>query len=126
MKYLKFVYLLFAALELLGGFMARNATADTLFERFGGRYIEPEAMGVFTGFSNALIAIAIISVFGFFVKERIAKLGLSLGFAFYNVMAAINCFNALIAKETYLVPGVLHTIFGVLFIMMAVLAYKDK
>ena len=126
MKFLKFVYLLFAALELLGGFLARNTTADTLFERFGGRYIEPEAMGVFSGFSNALITLAIISVFGFFLKERLAKLGLCVGFAFYNIMAAINCFNALIAKETYQIPGVLHTIFGVLFIIMAVLAYKDK
>lgn len=125
MKYLKYVYLLFAALELLGGILMRKATADTLAERFGGRFIEPEAMGIYTGFSNALITLAIISVFGFFLKERIAKIGLSVGFAFYNTMAAINCFGAIIARESYQIPGILHSIFGVLFVVMAVLAYKD-
>jgi len=126
MKYLRFTFLLFAFFELLGAIRTFNSTPDSINARFGGEYITPESMHFVFLFGAAILSLAIASVFGFFTKDRTARIGLCLAFICYNAFAAYACYKGLIITETFRVGLTVHSVLLVLFMFTIGDLIKNK
>lgn len=118
MKYLRFTFLLFAFFELLGAIRFFNSTPASINARFGGEFMTPESMHFVFLFGAALLSIAIAAVFGFFTKDRTARIGLSLAFICYNGFAAYACYKGLALTESFQLGLTIHSVLLVLFMMM--------
>lgn len=86
--------------------------------------MSPESMHFVFLFGAALLSIAIAAVFGFFTKDRIARIGLSLSFICYNALAAYACFRGLSITESFRVGLTVHSILLVLFVIMLSLLFR--
>lgn len=116
MKYLRFTFLLFAFFEILGAIRAFNSTPDSINARFGGAYMTPESMQFVILFGGAILSLAIAAIFGFFTKDRIARIGLSLAFICYNAVAAFACYKGLTITTSYKLGLTVHSVLLILFI----------
>ena len=77
----------------------------------------PESMHFVFLFGAALLSIAIAAVFGFFSKDRTARIGLSLAFICYNALAAYACYKGLSMTETFKLGLTVHSVLLVLFML---------
>jgi len=84
----------------------------------------PESMHYVFLFGAAILSLAIASVFGFFTKDRIARIGLSLAFICYNSLAAYACYKGLAITETFQVGLTVHSVLLVLFVITLGLLFK--
>lgn len=126
MKYLRFTFLLFAFFELLGAIRSFNSTPDSINARFGGEFMTPESMHFVFLFGAALLSIAIVAIFGFFTKDRIARIGLSLAFICYNAFAAFFCYKGLVITETFRIGLTIHSVLLLLFMLLLGGLLKNK
>ncbi len=126
MKYLRFTFLLFAFFELLGAFRAFNSTPASINARFGGTYITPESMHFVFLFGAAILSLAIASIFGFFTKDRIARIGLCLAFICYNAFAAYACYKGLRITTSFQVGLTVHSVLLFLFVILLGALFKTS
>jgi len=117
MKYLRFTFLLFAFFEVLGAIRTFNSTPDSINARFGGEFMTPESMHFVFLFGAAILSLGIASIFGFFTKDRTARIGLCLAFICYNGFAAYGCYKSLAITETFKLGLTVHSVLLVLFIL---------
>jgi len=126
MKYLRFTFLLFAFFELLGAIRSFSSTPTSVNARFGGEFMSPESMHFVFLFGAALLSITIAAVFGFFTKDRMAQIGLSLAFICYNALAAFACFKGLAMTESFRVGLTIHSVLLLLFMLLFGGLVKNK
>lgn len=126
MKYLRFTFLLFAFFELLGAIRAFNSTPASINARFGGAFMTPESMHFVFLFGAAILSLAVASVFGFFTKDRTARIGLSFAFICYNAFAAYACYQGLNMTESFRVGLIVHSVLLVLFVIMFGSLFKNS
>jgi len=117
MKYLRFTFLLFAFFELLGAIRAFNSTPASINTRFGGEFMSPESMHFVFLFGAAILSLAIAAIFGFFTKDRTARIGLCLAFICYNAFAAFACYKGLTITETFKLGLTVHSVLLLLFML---------
>ena len=86
----------------------------------------PESMHFVFLFGAALLSLAIASVFGFFTKDRTARIGLCLAFICYNAFAAYACFKGLAITETFRVGLTVHSVLLLLFVITLGITSKKK
>lgn len=118
MKYLRFTFLLFAFFELLGAIRAFNSTPASVNARFGGTFMTPESMHYVFLFGAAILSLAIASIFGFFTKDKIARIGLCLAFICYNALAAYACYKGLTITSSFQLGLTVHSVLLALFVFM--------
>ncbi len=121
---MRYTFIVFGLLELFAGIIALTGSADIINERFPGMNMSPEAMQFVAGFGAAVTSLAIISFVAFFIKDRLSLIALSIGFAFYNIVAALGCLTSVKYAEQLFVGGILHTVLSVLFIVMLVQHFR--
>ena len=114
---IRILFILFGLFELYAAYGYLTATPASLMARLDGLTIDDTAMGFATGFGAAIATMGAISLFGAFVRERIARIGMIVPFIAYNALAAVGCFTSDIARETYFVAGVIHSVFTALFLI---------
>ena len=115
---MKYIFLFFAAFEFFAGSLMITATPEKLDQTFPGLNIGSEPMHFIFGFGSAISALALISVFGAFIKDRLALIALTTGFLFYNAMAAYNSFFASVAPEVLINGAYAHSVFVTAFLIV--------
>lgn len=126
MKYLRFTFILFALFELLAATSMFRATPESINLRFGGDFMTPEGMHYVFGFGAAILSLAIAAIFGFFTKDRTARIGLCLAFICYNLLAGYGCYKDLVITETYRTGVIVHSVLLVLFVAMLGVLLSNK
>lgn len=78
----------------------------------------PESMHFVFLFGAAILSLAIASIFGFFTKDKMARIGLCLAFICYNAFAAYACYKGLSITASFKVGLTVHSVLLGLFILM--------
>jgi len=125
MKYLKYIFILFGLFEIFAAYGSLTSSPEAINTEFGGQFITPESMHYVKGFGNAILSLGIISIATFFVKERLALIGIIIGCLIYNILAAYGCYVDLHLTSRYQVGMYAHSVFSVLFALMLVLSFRE-